>query len=185
MGEAPGPTEGNYDMYDVLERDVAEQRVLTEQRHTTVDGLSDWISAALGRLYAAAAELGLGAGASFVIYHGEVNEDSDGPVECCVSINGEADLGDLPHRIEPAHREAYTRITVAQVEFPQILSAYEAVESGCRATVEKQVARLGSLLRRLRQAGTGRRGLRHRLPHLLSGFTADPRTCRQRQQWSG
>ena len=29
---------------------------------------------------------------------------------------------------ERAHREAYTRITVAQAEFPQILSAYEAVE---------------------------------------------------------
>jgi effector-binding domain-containing protein len=30
-------------------------------------------------------------------------------------------------RREPAHREAYVRLTKAQVEFPQILSAYDAV----------------------------------------------------------
>jgi hypothetical protein len=30
-------------------------------------------------------------------------------------------------RREPAHREAYVRITKAQVAFPQILSAYDAV----------------------------------------------------------
>jgi hypothetical protein len=30
-------------------------------------------------------------------------------------------------RTEPAHREAYLRITKAQVAFPQILSAYDAV----------------------------------------------------------
>jgi hypothetical protein len=35
---------------------------------------------------------------------------------------------DTASRIEPAHREAYTRITKAQVEYPQILSAYDAVE---------------------------------------------------------
>ena len=30
-------------------------------------------------------------------------------------------------RSEPAHREAYVRLTKAQVEYPQILSAYDAV----------------------------------------------------------
>ena len=63
-----------------------------------------------------------------VIYHGEVNEDSDGPVEVCVPVSGDGDLSGQAHRVEPAHREAYTEITVAQVAFPQILSAYEAVE---------------------------------------------------------
>lgn len=121
-------SEGSYDMYEITERDVPEQRVLTEQRHTTVDGLPDFISGALGSLYDRAAGLGLQAGPPFVVYHGEVTEDSDGPVECCVPVTGEADLNGQAHRLEPAHREAFTRITVAQVEYPQILSAYEAVE---------------------------------------------------------
>jgi hypothetical protein len=30
-------------------------------------------------------------------------------------------------RVEPAHREAYTRITKAQCAFPQILSAFDVV----------------------------------------------------------
>ena len=120
--------EGSYAMFEIKERDVPEQQVLTEQRHITVEGLSDWIGDSLGRLYGKAAELDLTAGSSFVIYHGEVNEDSDGPVEVCVPVVGKADLNGQAHRVEPAHREAYTTITVAQVAFPQILSAYEAVE---------------------------------------------------------
>ena len=120
--------EGSYGMYEIKERDVAEQQVLTEQRHLTVEGLPDFISGAFGRLYGKADELGLKAGSSMVIYHGEVNEDSDGPVEVCVPVSGDGDLSGQAHRVEPAHREAYTEITVAQVAFPQILSAYEAVE---------------------------------------------------------
>lgn len=118
-----------HQMFQISERDVPEQRMLTEQRHTTVAGLNDFISSSLGRMYGTAAERGLAAGSSVVIYHGEVNEDSDGPVEVCVPISVDgSDVADLATRIEPAHREAYTEITKAQVEFPQILSAYEAVE---------------------------------------------------------
>jgi len=67
-----------------------------------------------------------------VIYHGEVTEDSDGPAECALPVLGGLDLGGLQHRTEPAHREAFTRITVAQVEYPQIMSAYEAVDQWTR-----------------------------------------------------
>ena len=45
----------------------------------------------------------------------------------------------LPVRSEPAHREAYTTITKAQVQFPDILSAYDAVESWIAHTGERQV----------------------------------------------
>jgi hypothetical protein len=34
---------------------------------------------------------------------------------------------DVPTRREPAHHEAYTRITKAQVAYPQTLAAYDAV----------------------------------------------------------
>jgi hypothetical protein len=65
-----------------------------------------------------------------VIYHGDVTEDSDGPVEVCSPLPPDlAGTVALPTRVEPAHREAFTRITKAQVRFPDILSAYDAVES--------------------------------------------------------
>ncbi|WP_425506610.1 MerR family transcriptional regulator [Streptomyces rectiverticillatus] len=66
----------------------------------------------------------------FVVYHGQVNDDSDGPVEVCVPIDpARAAVTEVTTavRTEPAHREVYTTLTKAQVEYPQILSAYDAV----------------------------------------------------------
>jgi DNA-binding transcriptional MerR regulator len=124
--------EGSYGMYEIRERDVPEQVVLAEQRHVLVPELPDWIAAAGTRLMDAADTHGGIAGPMFVIYHGEVSEDSDGPVEVCLPVRAEPrDGGDVVRR-EPAHREAYVRITKADVDYPQILSAYQAVEQWIR-----------------------------------------------------
>jgi len=119
-----------YPMYTINTRDVEEQTLLTEQRNVAIDGLTSWIAEAGGRQHSALAAHGGPIGPAVIIYHGEVNEDSDGPVEVCSPVTDAlaADLG-LPYRTEPAHREAYVRITKAQVRFPDILSAYDAVES--------------------------------------------------------
>ncbi|MFL6117539.1 MAG: MerR family transcriptional regulator [Catenulispora sp.] len=121
--------QGGYVMaHTVLIREVPAQLVLTEQRHITLEELSGWIGMAMGRLHGAAGPAGGAVAPSFVVYHGEVNHDSDGPVEVCVPIDPAAADGiDIATREEPAHREAYVRITKAQVAFPQILSAFEAV----------------------------------------------------------
>jgi DNA-binding transcriptional MerR regulator len=111
---------------DVRERDVPEQLVLTEQRHVLSHELPLWIGAALGRLMAIAPRFGGVCGAPFFVYRGEVGEDGDGPVEACVPID-HAPSQDVPMRVEPAHREAYVRLRRAQVEAPQILSAYDGV----------------------------------------------------------
>ena len=124
--------EGSYDVYEVEEREVEEQVVLTEQRHLTADELPDWIEAAGRRLLRAAEDHGGVAAPMFVVYHGEVSEDSDGPVEVCVPV-AENGSGEVATRVEPAHREAYTRITKAQVGYPQILSAYDAVGAWIRS----------------------------------------------------
>jgi DNA-binding transcriptional MerR regulator/effector-binding domain-containing protein len=124
--------EGSYDMYEVRERDVPEQVMLTEQRHVLVPELPEFIGSAGMRLLNAADAHGGVAGPMVVIYHGAVNEDSDGPVEVCIPVrSAPRDGGDVLRR-EPAHREAYVRITKAEVEYPQILSAYEAVEQWIR-----------------------------------------------------
>lgn len=121
--------ERSFDMYEIRERDVPEQTVVTEQRHTTVHGLDSWFDECMPRLHTIAEMNGGATGPAFIIYHGEVNEESDGPVEVCVPVSPErAGTIDAATRVEPAHREAYTRIRKAQVEFPQILDAYEAVE---------------------------------------------------------
>ncbi|MEV4616483.1 MerR family transcriptional regulator [Kitasatospora sp. NPDC049258] len=120
--------EGILDMFDIQQREVPEQLVLTERRHVRPEELPTWIPTACERLFAAAEALGGVFGAPFVVYHGEVNDDSDGPAEVCVPVDPAraAEVG-AAGRIEPAHREAYTTITKAQVVYPQILSAYDAV----------------------------------------------------------
>ncbi len=118
---------GLLEMYEVKQRDVPEQVVLTEQRHVLQPALVDWIESSMGRLMKAAESHGGASGAPFVVYHGEVNEDGDGPVEACVPVGAAQPDSGVAARVEPAHREAYVRLTKAQVVFPQILSAYDAV----------------------------------------------------------
>lgn len=120
--------ERSFRMFEIQQRDVPEQTVLTDRRHLLVDELPNWIAATMGRLLQSAEGYGGVVSAPFVVYHGEVNQDSDGPVEVCVPV------GAAPHestgsaiRSEPVHSEAYVRLTKAQVEYPQILSAYDAV----------------------------------------------------------
>jgi DNA-binding transcriptional MerR regulator len=121
--------ERTFDMFEIQERDIAEQTMLTEQRHITVDALPDWMGAAFGRMWEMAPRFGGISGPLLAIFHGQVNQDSDGPVEICAPIDGANGLPtDVPARIEPAHREAYTRLRKSQVAFPEILSAYDAVE---------------------------------------------------------
>ncbi|QMU75462.1 MerR family transcriptional regulator [Streptacidiphilus sp. PB12-B1b] len=122
---------GSTEMFDIKEREVPAQRVLTEQRHLSPEELPGFIGGATGRLTRAAEKLGGPSGNVFVVYHGEVDEDGDGPVEVCVPVAPApgTDLGGVAVREEPGHREAYTRLTKGQVEFPQILSAYEAVSA--------------------------------------------------------
>ncbi|HEY3607004.1 MAG TPA: MerR family transcriptional regulator [Pseudonocardiaceae bacterium] len=115
-------------VFDVRERDVPGQLVLTEQRSVRVTELKNWLPDALCRLASVAAGLGGLGGELLAIYHGEVNEDSDGPVEVCAPLaRPDAVPPGTAVRHEAAHREAYVTITRAQLEYPQILSAYDAV----------------------------------------------------------
>ncbi len=121
--------ERNYDMFTIEERDIPAQFVLTEQRHITVPHLEVWLDERMPAMHGIAERFGGITGAAFIIYHGEVNEESDGPVEICIPVDEtRKDKIDVPTRVEPAHREAFTRISKSMVEFPQILTAYDAVE---------------------------------------------------------
>lgn len=121
--------ERNYDMFTIEERDIPAQFVLTEQRHITVPQFEQWLDERMPAMHTLAERFGGITGAAFIIYHGEVNEESDGPVEICIPVDeARKDEIDVPTRVEPAHREAFTRINKSMVEFPQILTAYDAVE---------------------------------------------------------
>jgi DNA-binding transcriptional MerR regulator len=125
-----GASAVSVDAYNFRKREVPAQLVLTEKRSLRITELKGWLPDAMCRLAEMAARHGGLSGEVFVVYHGEVNEDSDGPVEACAPA-GPADERDLPPgvaaRVEAAHQEAYVTITRAELEYPQILSAYDAV----------------------------------------------------------
>ncbi len=129
-GEARVPAGG----WPVATREVPAQSVLTEQRYVTSRELGWMIHEATARLTAVAARHGGPAGPRFVVFHGEVTEDGDGPVEVCVPVAvGTADRALTAVRHEPAHREAYIPVIRGHFEPPQILSIYDAARRWVRA----------------------------------------------------
>jgi DNA-binding transcriptional MerR regulator len=118
-------------MFDVTTRELPEQQVVSMTRAVHVGELVPFLHEARSTLLEQLRRSGARpSGPWLAIYHGEVNEDSDGPVEVCVPFEGRADAADgVTVRTEPAHREAFTTITMAQCQFPAILDAYGAVES--------------------------------------------------------
>lgn len=127
-GEARAPA-GDW---PVGTRQVPAQAVLTEQRYVT-SGELRWIREAGARLTEVAARHGGPAGPRFVVFHGEVTEDSDGPVEVCVPVPADATgLAGSAVRHEPAHTEAYIPVIRGHFEPPQILSIYDAARRWVR-----------------------------------------------------
>ena len=118
-------------MYAVHTRQVPEQRVLTMSRNVRQPELQPFLMEAMSDLPRALEGTRAKTDSHcFAIYHGVVSADSDGPVEVCLPFEGqiEAPAGTRV-RIEPAHLEAFTTITLAQCVFPGILEAYDAVRT--------------------------------------------------------
>ena len=117
------------EMYEVKTRQVPAQRVLTVSRHIKVPHLEPFLMKVMGDLPTALEGTPARTDSHcFVIFHGEVSEDSDGPVEVCLPFAGDlAAPAGMNIRVEPAHQEAFTTITMEQCTYPTIMEAYDAV----------------------------------------------------------
>ena len=101
-------------MYDVLTKHVDERPYVSRSARLLVPELASYITSTF-------AELGEpDGGPPFVLYHGAVNNEEDGPVEVCVP-NPQGDS------VLPAGEVAFVEISGSQCDFPEILGAYEAV----------------------------------------------------------
>lgn len=120
-------------MYEVKTRQVPDQTVATIQRRVFARDIGEFNGNALGALFSHLGDRV--SGAPFIIFHGAVNEDSDGPVEVCIPFSGQVQpSGDIGIRIEAAHEEAYVTIPKKECVFPEILPAYDAVSGWIRAS---------------------------------------------------
>jgi DNA-binding transcriptional MerR regulator len=119
---ASDPPDGEFPVH---ERYVPEQLVLTEQRHVYIGQLT-WTREATARLVARAEQCHGTVGERFVIFHGLVSADSDGPVEVCVPVACLPDNpSDVAWRVEAACHEAFIQVTKIHFEVPAILSVYD------------------------------------------------------------
>ncbi len=101
-------------MYEVKVRDIPARSLLCLLRHASNEqAVWDLGKEVIGMLKARPTPRLEGvAGAAFLIYYGEVNQDSDGPVEFCWPVPQDlaselaAGFPALTLRTEPAHQEA-------------------------------------------------------------------------------
>ena len=107
-------------MYEVKVRDIPARSLLCLLRHASnQQEVWDMGKEVIGMLKAQPVPVprieGV-AGAAFLIYYGEVNQDSDGPVEFCWPVPQDlagqlaASFPGLTLRTEPAHQEAYVHL---------------------------------------------------------------------------
>jgi effector-binding domain-containing protein len=103
-------------MFQVETKRVEAQAYVSRTKRVRVAELETFITQTIDELWKANEP----AGSAFTLYHGEVNEEDDGPVEVGVpTADGDKRL--------PAGEVAFTVATGDQCRFPEIIGAYDAV----------------------------------------------------------
>jgi DNA-binding transcriptional MerR regulator len=120
--------------YRVEKKELADAMIISISDEVSIVDLIPFIDRSIANLRAFAVEVGLEVtGPPMGIYHGEVNEDNNGPVEICLPFEGEAMPTDvITVRTLKGGPVAYTSTTVEQARFPEILQAYDAVHEWIR-----------------------------------------------------
>ena len=111
-----------------------ERHLLSVMLRCTVRDLDDGIANRLERLHALARDNGLNiVGPPFGIFHREITEDSDGPLEVCLPVDSLTELspGQMGETVRSYRlaggRYASVTVTGAETDFPAILAAYDQV----------------------------------------------------------
>lgn len=118
-------------MYDIKVRPIPERSILAISAHLHIDATGPFFADAFSRLRAAGPGIEGFAGLPFLIFYGEVSQDSDGPLELCRPVAPGVTAGpasDIQLRAEPAHDEAYIRVARQDMGWPALLPACEALE---------------------------------------------------------
>ncbi len=119
--------------YEIDVRALPERKILTISRHVTIEGTGAFFHDAFSRLRGAAPGIEGIAGVPFLVFYGEVSDDSDGPIELCRPVAPETTeeaveaSPDVQLRVEPAHDEAYIRLALKDLSWPAMLPACDSL----------------------------------------------------------
>ena len=106
-----------------------DRHMLSITRHVNIDELHNHLRESYEQLAALVAESGVEQdGKPVAIYHGEVNQEKNGPVEVGIPVKTVPPVsGEIKSGTLPGGSIAYTSLTLRQAHFPEILGYYDAV----------------------------------------------------------
>jgi DNA-binding transcriptional MerR regulator len=139
-------------MYTINVRTMPERKLLSINRHLHLDETDAFFHEAFARLRGAADGLPGIIGVPFLIFYGEVSEDSDGPMELSRPVSDDispAAVAAVPGaqlRTEASHDEAYIHLTVAEMSWPEMLPAYDALGRWARENGRQPAGAVRQLL---------------------------------------
>ena len=123
---------GDMARYDIQTRTIPGRKLVAVTRHVHANKAGPFFSDAFARLRAAGPGVEGIAGCPFVVYYGEVSDDSDGPVELCRPVAADPADPDLQARTEPSHEEAFIRVALKDMGWPTLAPAADALEAWIR-----------------------------------------------------
>ncbi len=131
LGAPSSRAQGRFGVDDVVVTEQPSRLVATVRQHVLQEDLVPTIMAEVTSLRHFLDRAGAVRGAEYwVLFHGAVGFDGDGPVEICVPYEGlVAPAGVVTLREEPAHTLAYVPVTAADCRYPEIIGAYVALET--------------------------------------------------------
>jgi DNA-binding transcriptional MerR regulator len=126
--------------YGIAVRTMPARTILSISRHLHMSETDAFFDDAFARLRAAGPGLTGIEGCPFLVFYGEVSEDSDGPLELCRPLASGAGVGtgpgtalaDAELRTEAEHEEAYIRLAMKDLGWPAVLPAVDALEAWVR-----------------------------------------------------
>src|SRR3984957_8447822 len=123
--------------FDIQTRAIPERTLLSVSRHLHAGEADAFFGDAFARLRSAAPGTEGIAGCPFLVFYGEVSDDSDGPIELCrpvapVSAADPPATADIQRRVEPAHDEVFIRLAMKDMGWPALAPAADALEAWIR-----------------------------------------------------
>ncbi|KRD42924.1 hypothetical protein ASE38_01110 [Cellulomonas sp. Root930] len=132
LGEPDAPARtGRFGVDDVVVEAMGPRTVASVRHHVLQEDLVASLTSDVVELRAFLDAGGATYGQEFwVLFHGAVGFDGDGPIETCVPYEGAiAPAGAVTLREEPAQTVAHVPVTAADCRYPEIIGAYVALET--------------------------------------------------------
>lgn len=143
--------------HDVTLRTLPERRLVLINRHVLANDMDAFFNEAFATLRSTGPGLEGIAGCPFLIFYGEVSNDSDGPIELCRPIAGPAPTpaDGIQTRIEAAHDEMYVPLSKSELTWPAMRAALDDLEAWAQAKDRQPAATFRQVLIADQRTATG------------------------------